>query len=269
MLNPHALGLTDYCIFFRAEGAEANARKKIINTCLRAHDVAYLAELGGHYQWSMSIFCSSIFDVEKFFKTLSDELPHTAFTYTFAIRAEWILLHRSYLSAHLPHQTPLIRAESPQNNSLDGRDRVIINGITQHPGFSVNALSKIIQIPEATIRRRVQFFHESKILIGIPYHIDSTAIGVLAFRVLIQLRQQSLKTVSAIRSFAQKHMNSSAFVRCFGSWDIEINFEVSEAEAAGRFVQQLYDRFGINIYSTQLLNELKIHKLHNFQFSNQ
>src|SRR4051812_10094479 len=61
LTNPHALGLTDYCIFFNISGEERRARTKVIEYCVTSPQVAYFAEFSGAYQFSVSLFCRTIF----------------------------------------------------------------------------------------------------------------------------------------------------------------------------------------------------------------
>ena len=65
-------------------------------------------------------------------------------------------------------------------------------------------------------------------------------------------------------SFAHRHPRSSAFVRCVGSWDFEVSFDVDQPKEFGSIVEEVHDRFGGHIRQSHTVTEMVVHRAHHF-----
>ncbi len=74
LYNIHRVGLTDYCVFFNVQGNSKKVRDTVLSYCVNSTQTAYVAELTGKYQYTVSIMAYSIFEVERFFDGLIKRL---------------------------------------------------------------------------------------------------------------------------------------------------------------------------------------------------
>lgn len=266
MLNPHRFGFTDYCLFIRIEGAASRVREKMKTVCNRMKCVSYLIELGGHYQWSVSIFGRSIDTVQDFLAELSLSMPGARFSTTFAIRTEWSLLARRYLSSNRTTPKALRRRLVAEGPPIDDVEKSILNYLSKMPSSSVLDAARKIGISEPTARRRIQLLHENGGIIGIPYDLNVSVYNMIPCRVLLQSRYHGVVYYERLYAFALQHPFVSGFVCCTGGWDYEINFDAVSLQDAGEFIQGIYEKFGDFLQSVELLNEIEVYKRHQFEF---
>lgn len=261
VVNPHILGLTDYCVFLRTEGATSGTRASIVRTCI-AENVGYLAELSGKYQWSFSLFGSSVLPVQRLLANLSKALPGVGLVSSFAIRTEWTLLGTKFTKSTGSESPSIRRRLSGTTLTLDDTDSRILNLLLLRPLDSYLALSKSLSVSEGTVRRRVAKLIDDQVILGFAYYIDTAPLGWVSCRALITCRYNDEKFYSELFRFAAAHPLIYEFVRCLGSWDYELNFEVDSMHKAGDFIQELYDRFGARIHSAELITKIKTHSTH-------
>jgi DNA-binding Lrp family transcriptional regulator len=267
VINPHKLGLTDYCVFFRTEGAARGAREEIVRICA-TEKIGYLAELGGKYQWSFSLFANSILPVERLLSKFSKALAGSAIVSSFAIRTEWSLFGKKTILGNVKDSQHIRRKLTAESVILDETDRQILSFLAVRPLESVLSLSKSIEISEGTARRRIEKLIKQQVILGFAYELDTSMLGFVPARALISCRYNDDKFYSKLFKFASNHPKIYEFVRCLGGWDYELNFEVETVDELGDFTQELYDTFGSRIHSVELVTKIKTHNLHRHEFLN-
>jgi DNA-binding Lrp family transcriptional regulator len=264
MYNIHALGLTDYCVFFNVQGSGKRIRDKVLQYSVDSQQTTYVAELSGRYQYSTSIMATSIFEVESFFDGLAKRIERPSLDLSFGIRAQWSILPVKYLdpiSRKLPSAT---RTESPSQTSIDDTDDKLLTVLSRDPSISWTKLASALGSPYSTVRYRIDSLVKRGVIIGFPVAIDGARLGRHPFRVLIVARGIDSSLRKELFSFASSHRFCSMFVRCLGAWDFELNYDLEELSQGGEMVQELHDTFGPFIQSTTTVNELAVLKAHSW-----
>lgn len=263
LTNIHVLGLTDYCIFFNYIGEERNARQKIIKFCMKSNKVAYFAELMGTYQFSVSLFCKTVFEVTKFFEDMRRELPKSSFDISFALRLDFT----QFIGKHFSQSgkfKKLSRTKSDNYFEIDLIDRKILAFYSQNAHLPLKEVAKHANISETTVRYRLKELEKKGIIIAYPYFFDSIKAGMITFRTLIATNGLIDSLHKKIFSFAEKHPKCTTFVRCVGAWDFELNFDVENPSLIGPIVEEVHDSFPSDIRHLHTLTEISMHRGHHF-----
>ncbi len=263
LTNPHVLGLTDYCVFFNYIGEEKSARKKIIDFCVKSQQVAYFAELSGPYQYSVSLFCHTIFEVTGFFSKLAALLPRSSFECSFALRLEFTQFLGKWAD---PKATPIIldRARVAREVSIDEIDRKIIGFYSQHAELPLKSVAEFAGVSESTVRNRLLSLEKNKVIHSFAYVVDVNKIGITTFRIILCAKglEQSFRT--KMYKYMVNHPRSSAFVHCAGAWDFELNFDLEDSSEMGGIIEDVSDHFGANIRQMHSVSEIAVHRAHHF-----
>jgi DNA-binding Lrp family transcriptional regulator len=262
MYNIHALGLTDYCVFFNVQGSGKRIRDCVITYATESTQTTYVAELSGRYQYTASIMARSIFEVEAFFDGLARRLQQPSLDLSFGIRAQWSVFPIKYLDPIAKKLPPLTRTKSPQDASIDALDDKLLTVLSRNPNMSWSKLAGIVGIPYSTIRYRIDSLVKRGVIIGFPHAVDGAKLGRHPFRILVVARGIDASLRRDLFSFAAAHPMCVMFVRCLGAWDFELNYDLEELAQGGEMVQELHDQFGAHIQSTSTVTELRVIKAH-------
>lgn len=262
MYNIHALGLTDYCVFFNVQGSGKRIRDKVIQYSVESPQTTYVAELSGRYQYSASIMATSIFEVETFFDGLSKRVERPSLDLSFCIRAQWSVLPVKYLDPSSNRLSPVTRTQSRSYTQVDETDDKLLSVLSRDPSASWATIARMAGIPYSTIRYRIESLVKRGVIIGFPHAIDGARLGRHPFRVLIVARGIDSAFRRDLFEFATSHPLCTMFVRCLGAWDFELNYDLAELSQGGEMVQELHDHFGSFIQSTTTVNELAVLKAH-------
>jgi DNA-binding Lrp family transcriptional regulator len=262
MYNIHALGLTDYCVFFNVTGSGKRLRDRVLQYAVESPQVTYVAELSGRYQYSASVIVPSIFEVEAFFDGLAKRIEQPSLDLSFCIRAQWSVLPIKYLDPAGRKLAPATRTESQCRVEVDATECRLLSMLNRDPSISWVKLASAVGIPYSTVRYRIESLIKRGVIIGFPYVVDGSRLGRHPFRVLIVARGIDTTFRKALFRFAVAHPLCTMFVRCLGAWDFELNYDLEELSQGGAMVQELYDTFGPYIQSTTTVNELAVLKTH-------
>ena len=263
LTNPHVVGLTDYCIFFNYVGEEKKARQKIINFCLASPKISYFAELTGPYQYSISLFCRNVFEVTDFFEKMRKLLPRSSFETSFALRLEFTQFLGKFFG-HGSRRSMLSRTKAEEEFEIDGIDRKILGYYSQHVDAPLRKIAAKVGISESGVRYRLKALEEKGIIMAFPYLIDASKIGMTSFRILISGKGLIDSFQKRIFQFAQSHPSCVIFVRCAGSWDFELNFDVASSSEIGGIVEEVNDSFAEHIRHMHTLLEIAVLRGHHF-----
>lgn len=184
LVNPHAVGLTDYCIFFNYSGKEKGARKKILEHCLTSQKVAYFAELSGPYQYSVSLFCNTIFEVRDFFESLSDKLSDSIFDMSFALRLQFAQFTGRWHSSLVEPQV-IDREEVKNIVQIDETDQKILGFCSQNASLPLEKVGEFAGVSEASVRKRLSILEKKEVITAYAYFVDLTKVNMTTFRVII------------------------------------------------------------------------------------
>lgn len=262
MYNIHALGLTDYCVFFNVQGAGKRVRDKVIQYAVESPQTGYVAELSGRYQYTASIMAASIFEVEAFFDGLTKRIERPALDMSFCIRAVWSVLPIKYLDPIGQKLNPMTRTQNGISATTDSIDEKILTLLSRNPSISSAKLAAAVGMPYSTLRYRIDSLVKRGVIVGFPHAIDGARLGRHPFRVLLVARGIDTAFRRELFQFATAHPLCTMFVRCLGAWDFELNYDLEALAQGGEMVQELYDRFGPYIQSTSTVSELAILKAH-------
>jgi DNA-binding Lrp family transcriptional regulator len=263
LTNPHAIGLTDYCIFFNYIGQEKSARKKIIDHCTNSQKVAYFAELSGPYQFSLSLFCRTVFEVTEFFSVLSALLPGSSFDTSFALRLQYTqFLGRWY---HPDAEPKLIdRTAIDKEVQIDDIDKKILGFYSQNASMALEKVAEFAGVSESSVRNRLVKLEKNKVICAYAYFVDVNKIAMSTFRIILSANGLDRSFVRKIYDYMSQHPQASAFVHCAGAWDFELNFDLSDRTEIGAIVENFSDTFGSNIRTMHTISEINVYCAHHF-----
>ena len=266
LINPHALGLNDFCLFLNPVGHTHSLYERVARVLAAEKRIAYAVQLAGEFAFSISCFGTSVVLVDDILATLRKALPDVAWSMAFALRLEWTIIPRSYLGEH-KKQVPLTRSVDCELVAVDRKDLQLLGALSQNPELPLSRVAALAGLPEATARLRVKRLVEQKVLLGKPYHIEASAVSRLAYRVAVSVQSRDTHCDAEFRAFAVKSGVVSDFVVCLGAWEYEFNIQVRDPAEIGSWINSLYSAFPGRIREVRSMGEVKILKLHRFDFS--
>lgn len=266
IVNIHALGYTDYCIFLTLTSENRASRQKVLKFFAESPHTAWVAELSGDFHYSVSIFARDVFEVEEYFRAFADVVPSVVVEKSVAIRISWTTFRWKYLSNHRSTIEYITRTQAKTIERLDAVDHTVLRAISQHPLAPQAHQARSAGMPVTTFNHRVRALKGRGIHLGTVCFMDMARMGIHSFRLLIQAKITTERLTRLLWNFALKHPNIVGFVHCLGAWDYEVNVEVLDPTGLAVIHDSLEDLAGAHIRSIRAVSVLNTPKTKAYPF---
>lgn len=263
LVNPHALGFTDFCLFLKPTGHSESLIKRACGIFISSPHVAFATQLVGEFLFSISCFGRDIRVVEQVMSDLRRALPRVSWDTRFAIRLEWTLFERQYLGATQSRRS-LTRSVDVALQERSPKELRLLSLLTEKPLEPLSRIALAAGIPESTGRVIERTMRESGLIIGKPCHFHAQSLSRVAYRIVISVHSRNPAVDKLFREYGLGKAEISAFVVCIGSWDYEYNLELRDPVELGQYVSDLYDAFRDNIRELHTMSDAALVKLHCF-----
>lgn len=261
LVNPHVLGLTDFCLFLKPIGHHAAMIQRATKLFQSSPLVAFASHLVGEFVFSVSCFGRDIRVVEQLMNDLRRTLPSVSWDTRFAIRIEWTLFERQYLGRGSVVKS-LTRSIYVKPETRSDRDLRFLQHLTARAGQPLSRVSLASGVAEATGRAIEKSMRTSGLIIGRACFIDPKAIGRISYRIVISVTARSPEVDELFRNYGLRREEISEFVICIGLWDYEYNLQLRDPVELGRCVADLYENFRDYIREIQTMSDARLLKLH-------
>lgn len=259
-IDIYKLGLSYFGIFFSVSATVATT-KKLVNILQKSEHVAWLAEVGGDFQYGVALVSYSAAEAATLFSNIVRKSNASLFQKSVSTRLAIADLPRGYLSKQTFCNGIKTGYASRKPYVLDAVEKKVLSATTQKSFQSYRKIAISIGIPPATFDKKLKKLQKHQIFKGATLDIDTASMDQQTFKLLISSRGIDSKLTEKLYQFAQKHLQIVHFVECFGEWDYELNIEVKVASEVGQIMSEISEKFGDRISTIKtisLLNVLKV-----------
>lgn len=263
-INPHRLGLTDFCLFLNPIGFQAQLLERMAQVCATFPGVAYATQLVGEFLFSVSCFGKDVRIVDTFLSTLHAAIPDVTWDVEFAVRLEWTVLQRATLGTSGPTKS-LTRSVHVDAVPIDATDIRLLTALSQHPELALSRVSNKIGISEATGRSRFKKLSDTGVILGKVCYVPASSVGCTEYRILISVAGRTPALDAKFRQFALENEMIHEFVICIGGWSYELNAQATEPANLGLITGSMYKQFRSHIQRVQTMSNGSLLRLHQMQ----
>jgi len=266
LINIHSLGFTDYCLFLSRSYAPKSAHEGILRRLCSTNGVAWVATVGGEYQYTVSYLARDVYELEEFITDLSVATQTSLFEKSIATRLSWTLFRPNYLASGKRSLEKLVRTKIGSPVVIDDLDRNILRILSTKPLSSVQDIGRKVNTPHSTVDFRIKRMEKSGVIQGYVFNVNAARLGMQAYRLLVYERHSNPLLKTNLAMFCEKHTDVSAFIHCFGDWNYEINLEVEDPRQVSVVSDQIYANFGADIKVIKALSVLETQRVDQYPF---
>ena len=162
---------------------------------------------------------------------------------------------RKYLSQNIKgniDQTILVSARcSESTKSIDQIDLKVLEEISKISTLSHRKRALKAGIPPATFFNKRKQLENLGIISGYSYFLDTEKFGVQVFRILLSFHGHFKLVNKELLKLCNQHHQIRKMVECIGTWDAEIEVEVSNNRDIAELNKLLSSYFGNRLKSVR------------------
>jgi DNA-binding Lrp family transcriptional regulator len=264
IIDTFDLGITRFNIFFSVSGGDRRKHDQLIKRVVFSPRTVFVAEVGGDFDYELSILARRASEVGSFLRELSQYYGDIFRVHVISTRLSMIHFPRKYLSKHPSLCPRLSIGERSGMVVIDDFDIDILKGLSANPKWSIRELARQIGRAESSVDVRMKRLMREGVIKGAIWSTNSSRYGSQTFKLLVQTRGLSDARRGDMILFATKHPHVTSFIDGFGQWDIELVAEVAEYAELSRLREGLYQHFGDVILEIKLLNRFSVHRYQSF-----
>jgi DNA-binding Lrp family transcriptional regulator len=245
-IDMYMLGLVDYTVYFSVSTAKKELRDRLIGGLKRSRLVSWLCELGGDYQYGVTICAAHVSEAARLMNALSSQYGNIISDKLVLIRLSFTAFGCKYLwpgGAPIPVLKYGSLEEKVERTAVDEIDRHILGAAANLPHRSMRELARLVKIPLSTVERRIRRLEQTQVIRGYIYRLNPAKFGMQRFKLLLFSRGINPRLAARLFKFCWKHPQVLNFSEFLGPWDYELTIEVGNTSEVAALVRTISDSF--------------------------
>lgn len=251
-LNFRKLGYFGYCVYCRYLYITEEKKKEIKQYLKQQENVYWIAEYGGKFDLSFSIFAKTPLEFDETLTSILNK--YSNFLTDIALITK--LDPHKYLRDYLIEKKQFFRHEKidEQQYSLNKIEKQVLKYLTTNARISSVDIARNIKRPLSTVIYTIKKLEKNKIIGGYTALIDPASFNYQAFQLNITTQNISNEDLKKLFAYCENHPNIILAIKVLGHWNIELIYEVENAKKMQEYIIDLRNRFAETIKDVELIN---------------
>lgn len=238
-----ALGYDDHALFFSLKSSSQKEQRALIRSLGDSELVRWLADVGGNFDYAATFVSRSSRDVRRVLDKISQKHQDAFVGKELSLRTFMMRYPRRYLSPNTKGCDTFVMGKDDTFVEIDDLDRTILNVMSQGGFTPDNQVATELGVSPSTIVRRVAAMKERRVLLGDTFRVDCSALGVNSYRVLITTKRLGADLRKRMIQFCDEELSVRILVESLGSWDYELELELTDNREIKALTGRLYEAF--------------------------
>lgn len=258
------LGYVNYGILVAISGEDRSARAAFRRFLVSLSRISFAAELGGEYQYWFSYEAKGVTDLRDFLDSLLPRFGPILVHKAIAARVQFLDFPLSYLLGNSSRVKSIAWRGEMDSTELDDQDHSILKAIASADTKSNREISRGLGIPNSTFEARLKRLRERKVLLGYRYLLNTEALGVQHFLILLFTKGLGSPLRNRLQQFTLSHPSIRFLVESIGGWDYELGVETLDSRSMSEITEDIYERFSNDLISIKVLPVFKYLKVKSY-----
>ncbi len=258
--NSGKLGYINARINLRLQNTTLAIENEINKYILNQKFVTFFASVEGDIDLIIFVMVKSVNELNLFYNDLVSRYGNYINNKELGVYSKVIHFSRNYL-VNEKSRSSFSFVSSDDKIDLDKLDYDLLQILSKNARTSIVDISKRLSISVKTASNRIKKLKEKQIITGSTISLDLDKLGVLYYKVCIDLKELNNDMTKKLDSFFASHPNVvyRDYVVC--GHDCEVEIEVFKASELRTFINDVKDKFSNVIKDYSILHYYKLHRL--------
>ncbi len=266
LINPYALGLFEYSIYFSCSGGRA--RDKFLQALINSERVLQVMELGGEFSFGASLLHRDPWSAAQLLTDLCNQTGVSLLRKTHGVYLEYTQFRRRYLDATKSGLTSLTTKRPENRITIDELDHQLLKAIAASPRASISELSRMARAPASTLEYRMKKLQAAEVYNGTIFQLETSRIGIQVVWLLIAVKSFGAASADKVLHFCSTHPRVTSLVKALGTWDFEVSIEVNNLSDVPEITRELENQLGGDLVDLRVAPCLSVLKWCMYPFRN-
>ncbi|MFH0737571.1 MAG: Lrp/AsnC family transcriptional regulator [Candidatus Micrarchaeota archaeon] len=127
---------------------------------------------------------------------------------------------------------------------LDETDREILKIIANNARMSFTKIAELTKTSLTIVRHRIKRMEQQKVILSYRISFDLDRYGYEFCKSFVYLKGMNQKRINEFLEYCKYHSDILNMVTIYGSWDVELEFEVPNFESFHSHMKEIREKFG-------------------------
>jgi DNA-binding Lrp family transcriptional regulator len=258
-IDKYKLGIAHLHLLFSINGAKMNQQDAVIKWLCKSPHTGWLAEIGGQHQYALSLRTRHRHKEAFAVKELGSIFPNVIRSQSISIITAIHSFGRRFLGpTSIKRDSFKHEITEEEDLDLDSVDYKILFGLSTLNYSSERELAALLQIPQATLRRRITTLESLSIIDGYYHHIDTSLLGYQLFKLQIVSPSLGSELSERLIQFAKEEEHVVHLIETLGGWQAELQIEVRDATHASEIANDVRRSLAHTIEAVNIIPVLRV-----------
>lgn len=260
IIDTHRLGLLTYRLYLRLTSTSPAKTEKFLKMLCKHPNTLFVGTLTGSWDLEVVFTARNFIHFSNLIKELHEPFGGAIYRSNMSMTPVCYGLRRDYLIS--PQRkgplTPSYGFE-PDKNAWDELDFEILGALAVDGRITYDELARRFDVTNHTAKSRMLKLEKANVIRGYRADINTRLLGRQYVKALISLAPMSLKQERELYAACIKNSFVVYLTEVLGTWQLEIESEVTSVSELDEMIRSLRSRFPslITDYDTVVVSEVK------------
>jgi DNA-binding Lrp family transcriptional regulator len=251
-VNVYALGIRYVNLYFALGSAQEKTIGKFLEWLQNASEVTWLGQLGGDFNYGMSLAVEHIDQTKNFFDRLPSQFGNLLFDRALVYHYSLRVFPYKYLSSRTFAFPSIGYSIDSSAFDCDDLDREILGVMAKTFETSGRANARAVLRPHATVELRLRRLEQKGVISGYWYMVDPALLGYQSYKLLVYTKGADALLSKKLFEFAKAHPNVVYYVETLGPWSFELGTDVQHGEEISTITCGILEKFGSQVTTVKV-----------------
>jgi len=258
------LGYSQYKIYFKFQNTSLEDESKITNYWIKDQNTAWVAQIRGRWDLSLSILAKSNFEFGKILNQFMNKFSKFILEKDVLLTEYSPIYAREYLTQ--TKQKEFTYGPPSQIYKPDETDKKILKILSTNARIPIIDLAEKTNLTRDIINYRLKKLINENIIIQNRCYLNLDQIQINHYKIIFRTKNFNEQSEKQIKSYISQHKKATQFLKLIGSWDLEIEFETENEDELYKILTDIRKQFSDIIRDFDILRITKTHKYNYFPF---
>ena len=251
-----------YKIYFQLTGLPAEKEKIMLRDFVSDSRIDWIAKTEGRWDLMIAIYAKDCVEFGRIKEDIFFKYGHYFQDYDITMIKEAHPYPRDYLLTDSRTNVPVVQYIGGNTKvQITNTDKKLLKLLVENCRYSALELSQKLNINIKTVISRIKELKKSGVIQKFTILFNINEVGYKYYKLCIYLKNVDEKIYNRIISYCKHHSNVIHLIECIGSWELEIETEVTsdhEISKMNRDIRNIFTDYIKRIESVSIFEEMKL-----------
>ena len=266
VIDMYALGWSRFNVMFSIGAPKKSLRQKLINTIVAHEYCTFFVELGGNFDYEVSLACRRTSDALQFFHAIARDFGPIFTDKQISAREGISLFPRKYLADVKKNVAAVTYPRGGARAEVDEFEHLLLRALAKDGRRSLRDIARELGVSATKAEYHFKRLRSSGVIVGCVFGVNNAYYGATSYELHLFSRGFNATLKQRLFEFARRHPNCTYFVETFGHADYEIGVEVKQYSNLVAVREEIGELFGSEVTRMEVFAQLGVKKYSPYPF---